>query len=268
MSFRTFKALAYRELYLSKKKLKPLLVIFVIMSVLSVLAILSFDYGNIGRIISDVIFVNQDKSDPALEAEIAGIKETVVLLSKLYPILLSGFAVATFLQSCEADEKGKWRYFFKSVPVTPTAKSAATFLLVVLMNVASFAVASLFCLFIGSISGIGVTYVDFALILAGIAAGDLFGVLLQIGIKLFHSLDKAGILLVSVAFAGVIGYNLIDAFSKSPAQHIEAAENAGGIKEILSAFSDWAIIAAPVIIAASVAVGFIANVLLYRRREK
>lgn len=271
MSLRTFKALAYRELYLSKRKLKPVLIIFVIMSVLSVLAILSFDYGNMGKLIRDALSFNPNVMDAEMQAEITETvqkyKEIVVLVTKIYPILLSCFAVASFLETCEVDEKGKWKYFYQSTPVIPVAKSATTFGIVILMNAASFIVAFLFCLIVGAISGIGVSYIDIALILTGIAVGDLFGTLLQIGIKLFHSLDKAGILLVSVAFVGVFGYQIINNLVKGPV-HQEASDDIFSILDTLSDFADWALIAAPIVIVASVVLGFIANVLLYKRREK
>lgn len=271
MSLKTFKALAYRELYLSKKKLKPILIIFVVMSVLSVLAILSFDYGNIGKLIDDALSFNSDKIDPGLQAETAEqierIKELIVLFTKIYPILLSCFAVASFLETCEVDEKGKWRYFYQSTPVTPLAKSATTFGIVILMNALSFVVAFLFCLIIGALSGIGVSYIDIALILTGIAVGDLFGTLLQIGIKLFHSLDKAGILLVSVTFVGVFGYQIINNLVNGPIKQ-ETSDNITEILDILPGFAEWALIAAPIVIVASVVLGFTVNVLLYKRREK
>ena len=271
MSLKTFKALAYREVYLSKKKLKPLLIIFVVMSVLSVLVILSFDYGNIGRLIEYALPSDLDKMDADMQAEIAALvqktKEVIVLVTKIYPILLSCFAVASFLETCEADEKGKWRYFYRSTPVTPTAKSTATFGIVILMNAVSFIVALLFCLIIGALSGIGVSYIDIALILTGIAVGDFFGTLLQIGIKLFHSLDKAGILLVSVAFVGIFGYETINNLANGPVKQ-GASDDIFSILDTLSDFADWALIAAPIVIVASVVLGFIANVLLYKRREK
>ena len=271
MSLKTFKALAYRELYLSKKKLKPMLIIFVVMSVLSVLAVLSFDYGNLGKLIEDALSSNPNVMDAEKQAEITETiqkyKEIVVLATKIYPILLSCFAVSSFLETCEADEKGKWRYFYQSTPVTPKAKSAATFGVVILMNAVSFIVAFLFCIIIGALSGIPVNNTDIALILTGIALGDFVGTLLQIGIKLFHSLDKAGILLVSVALVGVFGYQIINNLVKGPVQQ-EAVDDVTEILDILSGFADWAIIAAPIVIAASVVLGFIANMLLYKRREK
>lgn len=271
MSLKTFKALAYRELFLSKKKLKPILVIFVVMSVLSVLTILSFDYGNIGKLIDDALSSDYDKIDPGMQAEIAEqiekIKEIIVLFTKIYPILLSCFAVSSFFETCEVDEKGKWRYFYQSTPVTPIAKSATTFGVVILMNAVSFVVAFVFCLIIGALSGIPINCTDIALILTGIAVGDLFGTLLQIGIKLFHSLDKAGILLVFVTFVGVFGYQIINNLAKEPIKQ-EASNNITEILDILPGFSDWALIAAPIVIVASVVLGFTVNVLLYKRREK
>lgn len=271
MSLKTFKALAYREVYLSKKKLKPLLIIFVVMSVLSVLVILSFDYGNIGRLIEDALPSNPDKMDADMQAELAvqigKIKEIIALVTKIYPILLSCFAVSSFFETCEVDEKGKWRYFYKSTPVTPLNKSAATFGVVILMNIISFIISVAFCLFISALSGIPMNNVDFALILTGIALGDFVGVLLQIGIKLFHSLDKAGILLISVAIAGVFGYQLINNLSNTPGQQA-ASDDIFSILDILADFAHRALIAAPIVIVASVVLGFIANVLLYKRREK
>lgn len=271
MSLKTFKALAYRELYLSKKKLKPILIIFVVMSVLSVLAVLSFDYGNLGKLFEDALSFNPGVMDAEMQAEISETiqkyKEIVVLATKIYSILLSCFAVASFLETCEVDEKGKWRYFYQSTPVTPAAKSAATFGVVILMNAVSFIVAFLFCLFIGALSGIGVNNIDVALILTGIAVGDFVGTLLQIGIKLFHSLDKAVILLVSVTFVGVFGYQIINNLVKGPVQQ-ETADDVTEMLNVLSGFADWAIIAAPIVIAASVVLGFFVNVLLYKRREK
>ncbi|MGN0588691.1 MAG: hypothetical protein ACI4KO_04085 [Ruminiclostridium sp.] len=267
MSLKTFKALAYREVYLSKKKLKPLLIIFVVMSVLSVLAILSFDYGNIGRLIEDALPSDPDKMDADMQAEIGKIKEIIALVTKIYPILLSCFAVSSFFETCEVDEKGKWRYFYKSTPVTPLNKSAATFGVVILMNIISFIISVAFCLFISALSGIPMNNVDFALILTGIALGDFVGVLLQIGIKLFHSLDKAGILLISVAIAGVFGYQLMNNLSNTPGQQA-ASDDIFSILDILADFAHRALIVAPIVIVASVVLGFIANVLLYKRREK
>lgn len=46
MNLRTLSALGYRELYLSRKMLVPIMITFVTISILSVLIILSFDYGN------------------------------------------------------------------------------------------------------------------------------------------------------------------------------------------------------------------------------
>ena len=135
------------------------------------------------------------------------------------------------------------------------------------MNAVSFIVAFLFCLIIGAISGIAVTYIDIALILTGIAVGDFFGTLLQIGIKLFHSLDKAVILLVSVTFVGVFGYQIINNLVKGPVQQ-EVSDGVTEILDTLSGFADWAIIAMPIVIVASVVLGFFVNVLLYKRREK
>lgn len=266
MSLRTFGALAYRELYLSKKKMIPILIGFLVFSVLAALAILSFDYGNIGMLIANITKAAGGTALP--EAELAGIKEIVVLVAKCYPILFAGFSVVSFLESCVYDEKGKWNHFYKSTPVTPVTKSAVTYLVVIGFNVVSLIVGMLFCFFIGLISGIPASSVDLGLMLTGIAAGNLLGMLLQIGIKLFHSLDKAGIMLVLIVMAVYLAFQ-INSVKDSMGKPPESVTSGSLIDmEILRDFTDKALIIAPIVIIASAIVGFAANVMIYKRGEK
>lgn len=264
MSLRTFGALAYRELYLSGKRIIPMLIGLLVFSVLAVLVILSYDYGNLRMLIDK--FTTSADGTVMPKDELAKIKEMIVLASKAYPILLSGFSVVSFLEACIYDEKGKWNYFYKSTPVTPAAKSAVTYLVVIAFNVVSLLVGMLFCLIIGMISGIPASLVDLGLLLAGIAAGDLLGMLLQIGIKLFHSLDKAGIMLFIFVIAVYISFsinNIVDSYG-------EPAESSGSLfdMEIIRDFAEKALIIAPIVIIASAIIGFATNVVIYKRGEK
>lgn len=262
MSLRTFGALAYRELYLSGKKIIPMLIGLLVFSVLAVLVILSIDFGNLGTFISYMA----KPTDASLEEKLAEIKETIVLASKIYPILLAGFSAVSFLESCVYDEKGKWQHFYKSTPVTPAAKSAVTYLVVLGINVLSMLVGVLFCTLIGAISGIPISTVDIGLLLTGIAAGNLLGMLLQIGIKLFHSLDKAGILLVIIVISVYLPFSInnITQSQGKPANSSNSLFDMEAIRE----FAEKALIIAPVVIIVSVIIGFAANVVIYKRREK
>ena len=266
MSLRTFGALAYRELYLSVKRMIPMLIGLVVFSVLAVLVIISYDCGNLRVLIDKLSTAADGVSVPKDELAKIIAKENVVLASKAYPILLSGFSAVSFLEACIYDEKGKWNYFYMSTPVTPAAKSAVTYLVVIAINVVSLLVGMLFCLIIGIISGIPVSLVDLGLLLAGIAAGDLLGMLLQIGIKLFHSLDKAGIMLFIFLIAAFILFatnNIVDSYGKP-------TESTGSLFDmsIISGFAEKALIIAPVVIIASAVIGFSANVMIYKRGEK
>lgn len=264
MSLRTFGALAYRELYLSGKKIIPMLIGLLVFSVLAVLVILSIDYGNLKKLIADI--TTAADGTPLPESELTNIKETIVLASKIYPILLAGFSAVSFLESSVYDEKGKWQHFYKSTPVTPAAKSAVTYLVVLGINVLSMLVGVLFCTLIGAISGIPISTVDIGLLLTGIAAGNLFGMLLQIGIKLFHSLDKAGTLLVIIVISVYLPFSInnITQSQGKPANSSNSLFDMEAIRE----FAENALIIAPVVIIVSVIIGFAANVVIYKRREK
>lgn len=111
MNLRTLYSLGYRELYLSRKMLLPIMITFVTISLLSVLIILSFDYGNMEQILTDLNIIPTRTPDGQLlpseiaETSIMPAKEFVVLFSKLCPLLTSGFMITYFLQSCQYDEK-------------------------------------------------------------------------------------------------------------------------------------------------------------------
>lgn len=272
MNLRTLSALGYRELYLSRKMLLPIMITFVTISLLSVLIILSFDYGNMEQILTDLNIIPTRTPDGQLlpseiaETSIMPAKEFVVLFSKLCPLLTSGFMITYFLQSCQYDEKNKWKYFYISTPVTPVTKAAVTYSVVIMLNIICFILSLGFCTLMSTISGIALSSADFGIIFTGIALGDLVGVIIHTGIKIFHSLDKAGILVVCIGLVGILIFEAKQGlFNKS--------EQAKTITDIFSAekiskIFEKMILPAFIIIIASVAIGFAVNVILYKRREK
>lgn len=260
MTFRSVRSLVFRELYLCRKNIITMLFMFFFLALLAFLAVLSLDYGNMKTLLS--ICINS-VGETAVTEEI---RNGFVFAAKLYPLLMLGFIPVTFCVACDADEKGKWQHFYRSTPITPLIKTAPTYIILIAFNILAFGAALGFNALICAAAGISVTDTDIALVTDCIAFGDLFGVLMSIGIKLFHSKDKAVIFLVSVCFVSIVGGELIYVFSNPTRKHGEEAVSnmLDDISGLLVNIMPYAIIA----IAASLVLGFIATVFVYKRREK
>ena len=254
----SFFRLVYRDFYMSKKALLISAFSFIAFFVLSILVVISFDYGNIRTILLETVL----KDLPEAEEMLGTYKENFGFVLKIYPIFC---AVSMSIEAAQVsinDEKTAWKYFYRSAPVSCRKKALVKFFEFFVLDILGFIVSYGYSLVFSAVSGIEMSRSDMGMILAGIALGTAIAVLLYIFILIFHSLDKAGLMLVATFTAVIVGIETYFAFHPQ-----KDVSDMGAFAELKNAFETLAPYSV-LITAAFLLVGFFITEMLYKRREK
>lgn len=254
----SFLRLVYRDFYMSKKALLISAFSFIAFFVLSILIVISFDYGNIRTILLETAL----KDFPDAEEMLRTYKENFGFVLKIYPIFCAVSMSIEIAQVSVNDEKTAWKYFYRSAPVSCRKKALVKFFEFFVFDILGFVISYLYSLVFSAVSGIEMTYSDMGMILAGIALGTAMAVLLYIFILIFHSLDKAGLMLTAVFAMVLIGIEIYFAFHP-----IKDVSDMGPFVALKNAFETLGLYSV-LITAVFLLAGFIITEMLYKRREK
>ncbi len=241
-----FSGLLFRELQLSKTKMATGLAAFFVLGLLGVLILLSFRYGNLS-----LLFENMGETDMG-----ESIRLSLIPMIELMPTLLAGVSILTLAEVSVRDELPVWRRFRRSTPVSNWKWAGAKYTLMLFMYLAGVILSVLYTALLSAVSGTEFTLQKFAVIMLVMTSILIFGVLFQLFIMLFHSLEKAGLALMVIIMAAVVPYALQDQ---------DGGEN---IMEILQNFSVIILPFIPLIVIAVLSGGFCASAMLFKRREK
>lgn len=269
----SFISLVKREFFISKKGFITGAISLIGIILFFVLVLLSAYYGNI-KLTFDYIV---EPGTTAAEG-VEGLEETIeaswdVILSyivlgvKYVPLLFLGFLTANASQSAISDDKKLWTYFRRSTPVPAWKFSLANVAMYAVSAVLGTVIGIAYLAIISAITGTKLLAQDIAVLLVFIAVGLLLALIFQTLIKLFHSVDKAGIALVITMFAIVIPYNIIHTIV-DPEGAKQTAENGFDFQGMLDFLTNTLLPFLPLIIAAILGMIFISNCILLGRREK
>ncbi len=254
----SFLRLVYRDIYMSKKALLFSAISFIAFFVLSILVVISFDYGNIRTILLETGLKDLPDADEMLRIY----KENFGFVLKIYPILCAVFMSVEVAQVSINDEKTAWKYFYRSAPISCRKKALVKFFEFFVLDVLGFVVSYGYSLVFSAVSGIKMSRSDMGMILAGIALGTAVAVLLYIFILMFHSLEKAGLMLTAVLAAVIVGIETYFAFQ--PQKDVSDTGPFEALKNAFETFAPYSVL----ITAAFLLVGFFITEMLYKRREK
>lgn len=255
----SFVNLVKREFYVSKKGFITGTISLMGIILFFVLILLSTYYGNI-RLFFDILAAT-------IELEWDTFLFYIVLGVKYVPLLYLGFLASNASQSAISDDKKLWTYFRRSTPVPAWKISLANVVMYAVIAVLGFAVGAAYLAIISAITGTALMAQDIAVLLVFIAVGLLLTLIFQTMIKLFHSVDKAGIALVIILFAIIIPFNVIQSLV-DPKSAQQSAENGFDFQGMLDFVTNTLLPFLPLIIVAILGLLFIANYLLLKRREK
>ena len=255
----SFINLVKREFFVSKKGfISGAISLFgIILSF--VLILLSAYYGNI-RMFFDSLAVT-------IDLEWDTFLFYIVLGVKYVPLLYLGFLTSNASQSAISDDKKLWTYFRRSTPVPAWKFSLANVVMYAVTAVLGTAIGVAYLAIISEITGTGLLTQDIAVLLVFIAVGLFLALIFQTMIKLFHSVDKAGIALVITVFAILIPFKVIQTLV-DPKGAQQSAENGFDFQGILDFVTNTLLPFLPLIIVAILGLMFIANYFLLKRREK
>lgn len=265
----SFINLVRREFYISRKGLITGAVIFAIVVVFFLLILLSTYHGNI-KVVFDYVTALEGSAPEGYEEQMNGVWDSivngVVMVVKYLPLFYLGCLADTVANTAISDDKKLWSYFRRSTPVPAWKYSLANVMLYVVITVLGFGIGMAYLAVISSITGTALLTQDIAVLLSFIAIGLFFGLVFQTLIKLLHSVDKAGIVIVIAIFGTVIPYNIISTII-DPEGAKQASENLN-FQGILDFLTNTLLPFLPFIIVAILGSLFVANYLLLIRREK
>ncbi len=234
------KALIYRELILCRKNL-VMVIGFVGVAGFMLLVQLSFEIGNLSKLPPDMI---EDMGE-------------AIVTMMLYMPAMIGCMLGTICEvSVTKDLKPLWNRFRISTPISEWKFSAARCIVLTAATLVGYGLSLGYAALVCAIRGEAFTLAIFANITTILLATTLFTVLLQLGIMLLGSADKAGLVIIGLLMLifAVITY-LTD-----PKNNFEA--------DILEKFSAAILPFSLLIFAALVAVNWAGTALLMKRREK
>ena len=175
--------------------------------------------------------------------------------------MCAGFMAVTFAEGSANDGKRAWKDFYRSSPLNYWKKS---FVKIFALEILGFAVGIGYSAIVTAVSGIEMTTADYGLLMLGFAVGIVLSVLFLIFIMLFHSLDKAGLMLVATIAVPVIGIQVFNAFKETTHKAVSTEEIIENIRGFCEDFLPYTFI----IIAGVIVIGFFVTAMLYKRREK
>ncbi|MGN0649332.1 MAG: hypothetical protein ACI4KM_02765 [Oscillospiraceae bacterium] len=255
----SFISLVKREFFISGKKFIIGTVSLIGNILFFVLILLSAYYGNI-RLFFDSLAVT-------IKLEWDTFLFYIVLAVKYVPLLHIGFLAVTASESAINDDKKLWTYFRRSTPVPAWKFSLTNVVMYAVIAVLGFAVGTAYLAIISAITGTALLAQDIAVLLVFIAVGLILAFIFQTMIKLFHSVDRAGIALVITVFAVLIPIMVIQSLV-NPKSAQQSAENGFDFQGVLDFITDTLLPFLPLIIAAILGLLFISNYFLMKRREK
>lgn len=252
--------LVYRDLYISRKPLLIAAMSLIAISVVSVLVIVSMDCGNLKMLIMELMLREVPDAESILEA----IKANVAFVIKAFPIMCAGFMAVTFAEGTANDEKRVWKDFYRSSPLNYWKKSFVKIFAIFALELLGFAVGIGYSAIVTAVSGIDMITADYGLLMLGFAIGIVLSVLFLIFIMLFHSLDKAGLMLVATIAVPVIGIQVYNAFKDTTHKAVSTEEIIENVRGFCEDFLPFTFI----IIAGVIVIGFFVTAMIYKRREK
>lgn len=237
------KSLIYKEFYMASKPLLTQMITFVLFAIMGILIEVSFQIGNLA-LLSDSI-----KSE---------IKEMVDFGILIYPVFMAGIFTFTISDTSMKDEDAAWKRFCYSTPVShmdfAIAKYTAFLMTIIVESILSFAYVAVVC----HILNVKFSKIYLAYILAVIAVTTFMAILNHVGILLFHSKDKAGLLMFAVLLSIVLIPVLIN----------RKSGNVPFTKEVMESSAIYLLPWLPGIIAVALILGCLASAMLLKRREK
>lgn len=239
----SFKCLVIREFYMCRKSVIPGLIAFVGFAGLVILLQLSFKVGNLALLPQE------------FKAEFMEMFQAFCF----FPVALANVVLDGTARS-SADEGGaKWRRFRLATPIPPVRFAAAKYTIMLIQLVVSVFLVGIYVKIIDIMKVVTVDKDFVAISMMIFLVMIIYAVAMQVLSMLFGSFDKAGMILMGVAFACMVLF------------FPDVETGAGADKLLYEQFVNFCrgyMYYVPLCIVAVFAVGFGATTMLYKRREK
>lgn len=254
----SFAGLIYRDLYLTRKDILTGLILFAGFAVFGWLVLLSFNYGNLGKIMTNVLMSGDGTLSPEAEEAFTNARKAIFFGMKFWPAILSmEFSILT-TNIAAKDTMTSWHRYLHCTPVTPFRYAAVKTAVNVIMTAIAFGLSVSYMFIIGLISGEYLSYSEISLLMLMVIVICMFGVIGQIFILLFGNRDKG--MLASMAVIMLAVWAFASSVGNSDAE-------ANGFDSLIAG-AEAVMPYSPLILAGLFAVLFTAVYFIYRRREK
>ena len=248
----SFGALLAREFIGMRKMLRSYIIMCLLMIPLPFIVLLSFRHGNLGTLIpEDVhwVFLGMDGINLKLFAIIGGAMITMGSSENMAP-----------------DISVKWDHFRRSTPVTHARMALAKMTSQGIFSMVGITLSLLSLWLMDLALGVEFTAADAGLAIGTVAAITLFSVLAMLFVTFFRSVDKG-----MVAMLGVIMVVMFILLFDKEAPRVPHEEKMEQVMQSISKAQDLCtelLPFLPLILIGTLALGFIALTLLYKRRER
>lgn len=241
----SIKGLVFREFFLGRKSYVSILIMAVVVPFMFMLCMLSAKFGNL-RLVED--------SDEMIE--------TIYIMSLCFPAFIFSSAVYGILDAVAADFNTKWNGYMRSTPVKTEKFMGIKFGIITCFTILSVIMSILSAFAFAAVAGKSITSDDISIIMCIVALCD-FAFVFYIVLAYALGMNKATSVFSFVIVATVLGALFL--FIKFADEHIVAdnpfeiliMENA----RIIAPFT-------PVIIIATIVIGYILSVTFAKRRER
>ena len=252
----SFAGLLYREFYLSRQSIVTGVIMFTGFALLGWLAVLSLDYGNLGKILTN-LYTTGDGTITEEGMESFGlVRKNLFVSLKFYPTLMAMFLAMTPPDIAAKDTMTSWHRYLHCTPITPLRFAEVKTAVTAIFTAASFLISVVYMFLIGLASGEYLNYSDLSGVMLILLIITGFGVIGQIFILLLRSRDKGMLAAMGVIIVGVW------AFAQSMGE-----TGSDGFDTLVSA-AEAVMPYSPLILAGMLALLFAAMYFIYKRREK
>ena len=255
-----FTALVYRELYLARKSWIGGIVSFLLAALICWLILLSYDYGNIGKILSEVMVSGDGTIAPDVPDIIENMRRSMYLFVQFLPAVMSMQFFISASDIAAKDTLTCWCRFEHCTPVTPMRFAAVKLALNVLLLAVSFALGATYMYTVGLVSGYGYSYSNFSMFMLIYVVLSAFCIISQIFVLLLKNRDKGMLATMAVVVLPLAVLSFINGQS-SGAEEENTFDTLINAAETLCPYT-------PLIISGMLILLFAAMYFLYKRREK
>ncbi len=241
--------LIFRELYVARKSYTAMMGIFCGVVLLIFLVLLSFEYGNLANL-------------PAETLE--STRGTVRAFALFLPAVIFSLNASAFVDTSVYELDEKWIRFVYASPVSEVKYMGVKYGIIFVLGIVGYGISSLVAFAVGEIMGVPAAFGDYAIIALIVLAVTLGSVLISILCYLFKSVMAAIVTVLIVLYGGMT----VLVFNSDLSPATDETELLNSIFDGITGFSEAIFPFSPLILIATVAIGFGGAVLCFKQRDR